>query len=319
MSTTPSIFECDDGTYTVVGGRHHDRPRARTHGFTIVLLNRGGRFNRSATLGELERLGATEVLCVEPGESAYEVESLSRRMPRVRFVLLHKKLTTGETINLTIKESGSNSVMVIWNDVTLVPTSAKPIEKAASRGVLCVVPFARNEKSEIIPTVYAPAFFKNFLRLVAVAPRDDGAPSLFPYDYVGLYNKEKFIGIGGYDPLITNSYWQKADFGFRAFMWGESIVCDPHLRVAYSGLPSPEDTTNDASYARFHAKNLSVRFSGDRAILPASRVLRFAFRSGHGLLRGYRVFADIRAWVEANRYRFRQDARRVTELWEVEQ
>ena len=167
-----------------------------------------------------------------------------------------------------------------------------------------------------MPTVQAPAFYNKQLRVVSLQPVKAATPTIYPFDYCGIYNKERFTLTGGFDYLLTGAYWQKLDFGFRAYMWGEQIVCDTAFRVSYHGEAPVENTTREQSYKLFYLKNLAIRFSRDFGTLPRSRLLPYLFNSGGDFFTSLREFFKVRNWVEVNKYRFRQDARSVTELWE---
>ena len=84
----------------------------------------------------------------------------------------------------------------------------------------------------------------------------------------------------------------------------------------YHGEAPVEDTTREQSYKLFYLKNLAIRFSRDSGALPRSRFLRYVLNSGGDVFTSAREFVNVRKWVEVNRYRFKQDARSVTELWE---
>ena len=64
---------------------------------------------------------------------------------------------------------------------------------------------------------------------------------------------------------------------------------------------------------------VTIRFVRDQGRLPLRQLLPFVLRSGLGVSEALRQFRDVRRWVARNRYRFTQDARRVTELWEVDE
>jgi hypothetical protein len=294
-----------------------DRNVRKARRLSVVLLNRGGKFSRPTLFAELERLGIEEILSIESSDAAYDVESLARSYTGVRFLLLKQEATVGEQINLGIEESVGRYVLVLWNDMRLPSFSQRSLDRIAELESLCVVPVLRNQRLEMIPAVMAPAFYNGQLKVLPLTAQEDGVPSLYPYDYVGVYNRDKFLFCGGFDGNITKSYWQKLDFGFRVFMWGESIRSHLNLKVNCLGNQEPEDTTPDESYKRFYLKNLSVRFQEDQGVLPFTRFLPFWMRTSGGLFESYRIFREIQAWVFRNRYLFKQDARRITELWEV--
>ena len=312
MSTTPST---SDLPYTVVGGVGLDL--TRRVGVSAVLLNRGGRPVRAETIAPFTACGVDEVIVVLGPQPHYEIEQLAARLPVSRFVLLGREVTFGEQINIGVHESRSPRALVVWSDMDAPVINERTVGRATELGALCVSPLLKNERNETVPSVYAPAFYRALFRTVPTLPGAEGDPTLYPYAGVGLYDKIRFGSLGGFDPQIRNPYWQTLDFGTRAWLWGEQLRVLPSLRLQSTRPLEPDDTTPDAGYARFYLKNLAVRFVRDQGRVPARQLVPFVLRSGLGLAESVRLFRDVKYWVHGNRYRFVQDARRLTELWEV--
>ncbi len=285
---------------------------------TIVLMNRGGRPFKSSLFAELIEIGASEIISVEGPAAQYDVENLARRHPEVRFLLLTEPVGAGEKINIGMEEAKGEFVLVMWNDMRVVSGfSEATFARVVRTPALCTVPVLQSVRKETIPSIRVPALYRRQLKIVPGQPSADGEPTIYPFDYCGLYRKEAFTLSGGFDYLLENSYWQKLDFGFRAFMWGERIVCSTSLRLQYRGEPPTEDSSRDESYKLFFLKNLAVRFNRDAGVLPVGRLIRYFLGSGGDLITAYREFREVSRWVELNRYRFKRDARSVTELWEM--
>lgn len=313
MSTTRST---PDQQYTIVGGA------ARSGTATlpaVVLLNREARISRPDALAALERCGFDSVVSVEGPSPQYDVERLISSFPGTRFLILRSPLSLGAQINLALAESNARYVLVTWSSMQLRTPPKELLDRLAARSLLCAVPTIRDERSHTLPTAYAPAFYGRLLRIVPTQPSREETLSLFPHEFCGIYDRERFRLLGGYDSQITNEYWQKLDFGFRAWMWGETIASLSGFELEAPRAAPAEDTTIDEGYAIFHLKNLAIRFARDVGRLPLRKLGSYITRSGVGPIESVRRFTRIRRWVRANRYRFTQDARRVTELWEVEE
>lgn len=319
MSTTPSIFKKPRAPYTVVGGPKADRIRRRTSPVTILLLNRGGRFYRQELLAELQELQLGEILCIEGPQMPYDLEPLSRQFPAVRFLLLQQDSSPGEKINLGVGEARSALVLVFWSDMRPESTRLGEAlgEQAGRSELLCAVPQLRNPKAAILPSIQVPALIKGGLKLLPWKPVQGGMRSLFPFDYCGIYSRKRFLQLGGYDSWMANPYWQKLDFGFRAFLWGESIACNTRFQLSYTGEPEAGDSTPDVSYKLFFLKNLAVRYNGEAGLLPLSRLPRYLLRSDSGLFDSLKEFSEVCKWVHENRYRFKMDAQSLISRWEM--
>lgn len=314
MSTTPSTSNVD---YTVVGGRPSDRDSRGRLSLSILVLHRPGSLPRPDLYEDLQRWGGQEIVAVASAGGKAEVERLSQRFPSVRFIIPGREIGIGARINLAMEEARGRLVCVTWNQVAFEPFSPRLIDGMLSGGKLCYTPTLRTRKGEIVPTVVAPALFKATLKVLFLPPSGEERPTLFPYDYLGVYDRERFRFLGGYDATIDSPYWQKLDFGFRSYLWGEETAVRSDLR-AQSEVDLPtEDTTPDQSYRRFFLKNLAIRFDGSGATLPKSKILPLLFRGGVSVPEALRLMREIRSWVHENRYRFMQDAKRVTELWDT--
>ena len=319
MSTIHTTTKRSRLPYTVVGGGRLDTRKQFPVNLTLLILSRGSRIYRGELLNQIAKLGIPEVLYLEgPGES-YEIETLSVRHPKVRFLLLHEPASPGERINIGIEEAHGRFVLVLWDDVKIAAplVSNRFMERVEELDILCTAPLLQNERRETLPTVEAPAYNRGKLELVELAPAADRVDTLFPFDYMGIYGKERFEKTGGYDPDIANPHWQKLDFGFRSYMWGERIECAASFRLQYLFEPPSEDETPDEGYKLFYLKNLALRYNGDSAVLPPARFLRYAVVSDSGFFESLSEFKEVRKWTDINKYRFTQDARSVTELWEI--
>jgi hypothetical protein len=328
MSTIPTIFNEPLPSYTVVGGKE----RFASSGLSAVLLNRSGRYPRRALFQELEKTGFDYVVSVESPPGRYDVEELSGRFPFVRFILPEKELSLGEQINLGASELSSSLFFVLWNDLKIIAGGSavrmaerllvakeEPKEEGGEKSPfkrLCTVPVIQNARFETMPSLIAPAVYRKKVRTMFFTPRQDGLPSLYPFNGVGIYDRDRFIRLGGFDGTLKNTHWQLMDFGFRAHLWGEEICASSQVKLSYSGENQIEDNTAGESYRRFYLKNIAPKFRGDHAHLPLRRFPAYAFRSGGDFLAAWEEYSEARRWVITNSLRWRCDVKALTERWD---
>jgi hypothetical protein len=327
MNTIPTIFNEEVPSYTAVGGKER---RAFT-GLSAVLLNRIGPYPRRTVLQELEKAGFDYVISLETKGERYDVEELSGRFPFVRFLLLPQGLSPGEQINLAAYELSTPLFFVLWNDLRIIAGggagrivdrfrfSQEELRKAQGNPGgcmrLCTVPVIQNVRYETYPTLIAPTVNRGNISTLVFVPHREGLPSLYPFDSVGLYDRERFVRLGGFDSTLKNPYWQLMDFGFRSFLWGEEIAATQQIKLSREGEFPVLDNSPDESYRRFYLKNLAPVFRGDYANLPLRRFFGYIRRSGIDPFSSWEEFSQVRRWVKANCYRFRSDARLLNGLW----
>ena len=318
MSTIPTTLESGAARYTVVGA-----PRGKacpdSLPVSVLLLHRGSRLYRAEALRELERLGFESIVSVEVGGGeGSDLESLAARHPLARFLLLSEPASPGAMLNLGMRESCGPYVFALWSDMSLQAQalSSRFFERVAEQDLLCQAPFLSDKAGELLPTAAAPALNKSSLKVLGLAPSRDGARSLYPFDYCGIYSRERFVMLGGCDVGIANPYWQKLDFGFRAWLWGEEIKLASALKMAYDEALPDEDSTPDEGYRRFWLKNLAPSFHGDSGQIALSRFWSYLRGPGQGLFPAAAEFRAAREWVRVNRFRFRNDAPSLVDLWD---
>ena len=323
MSTIPSTFNAKAGwkgmlpSYTAVGGSE----RAASTGLSAVLLNREGRFPRKTLFEQLKKTGFDYIISIEGNQERYDVEELSGLYPFIRFILVKEKITSGEAINIAAAELSGPYFFVLWNDHRFFNgiNAAKIADLLGGRR-LCTVPAVQNSQFEILHTLTSPVYFKSShggaVRALPEAPVRENQSSLFPHDWLGFYDKERFLRLGGFDREIAHPHWQLMDFGFRSHLWGEEIRSTQMVRLIHDGGTPSQDNTTEDSYRLFYLKNLAPEWRGDHAYLPLRCFFTFLAKSGWDLPGAWSEFSRERKWVLKNRNRFFRDARSLTEQWE---
>ena len=340
MNTIPTIFNETLPSYTAVGGTE----RLASTGLSAVILNRSGRYPRRNFFQELEKTGFDYVISLENSSERYDLEDLTSRFPFVRFILPQRHLNLGEQINIAASELESPLFFVMYNDLKIVAggnagriaqrlctlneaegrsfqstgheEDRENGEEKGSFKRLCTIPVIQNSRFQTLPTLAAPVLFKRKLETRLFTPQGEGVSSLYPFDGIGIYDRERFLKVLGYDVTLQSAYWQLMDFGFRAHLWGEQIQVSQQLKLSYDGASPSEDNTTEESYRRFYFKNIAPVFRKDHATLPFRKFLGFSFSSGADPFSAWEDFSASKSWVKINSFRWRADAKTLTENWE---
>jgi hypothetical protein len=282
----------------------------------------------------MEKTGFDNVISIESVSPHYDIEELAGRFPFVRFILPENEINFGQQINLAASEIESPLFFVLRSDTKIIAGGTarrmterlsgnskeddENIEKQPGFIRLCTVPVIINSNYEILPTLVAPMTHHRKIRTCFFEPQEEKEVSLYPFGGIGIYDRQRFIQLGGYDETIKKTHWQLMDFGFRAWLWGEEIAFNHHLKLSYDGERQPEDFTVEESYKRFYLKNLAPVFKNDHAYLPLYRFFAFYSKTGEDLFSSWEEFKATRKWVKKNKYRWKRDARSVTGFWDTE-
>jgi len=328
MNTIPTIFNEKITPYTAVGCKK----RISSIGISAIVLNHQGLYQRRSFFNDLEKAGFDNIISIESCAPHYDIEELSSRFPLVRFILPENEINLGEQINLGASDIESPLFFVLRSDMKIIAGGSarrmaerlivnaeendgnSEIKTAFKR--LCTVPVIMNSSYEILPSLAAPMTQRKTMRTVFFEPNNEGDLSLYPFNGIGIYDRQRFIHTGGFDITLKHTHWQLLDFGFRSFLWGEEIALNPHYKLSYDGELPSENFTVENNYRQFYLKNLAPVFRSDHAHLPLYRFISFLLKSGEDFFCAKEEFKKVRDWVTKNKFRWRCDARAVTKLWE---
>ena len=294
------------GKYAIKGSTNVPRDT-----ILVLLLHQSGALQRNRNLQVLKSMGYHHILSVETPQS-YSGADISS----VQYLILNNTENIATQINVGIQESIARFVLVINDSMTPTHTMQHLFALALKVKTLCIVPTLLDQRGHTTSSVYVPVMSGRHFRVLQTHAVEQGSRTLFPHTYFGLYNREKFIHVGGYDLAILQPYWQLCDFGMRANLWGERIITHTSYSVKIDNHFSYQDTTVGRSYKRFYLKNILPRYNHDGCVLKMRELPAFLLRFRDGVLRNYILFFKIKQWIRKHRYRFQQDYKKLIELWD---
>jgi len=317
MNTIPLTFNENQKNITIIGG---EQVLVSKIPISVILLNRSGTTFRANNLESLLSYGFTDIISIEAPQQNYNLDEISKRFPSVKFVIPSENLTPGEMINLGMQEVRSKKVLVLWDTMHLSSKviSDRILNVLLNEEVLCFVPFLFTVQMQNLPSKNIPAIENGSFSVKSFTVVQDYSKTLYPFDFVGVYDKDRFINIGGFDYTLVSSYWQLLDFALRGYLWGEKIIISSGLRLNYECEVSLEDTTPDSSQLRFFLKNLCPKILDGVAHLPNKEFFSYFNRSSLGLFEALKTFSMAKKWVSKNKYRFKTDAQKLIVNWDSE-
>ncbi len=315
MNTIPLIFNQRQINRTVLGGTE-PMPSVQMR-VSAILLNSSGSHYRIQMIENLLKCGFESIVSIEHDPENYNIEDFARRFPAVKFIVPLESVTDGDLINVGMSEVKSDYVLVLRDSLVINADilTKRLSETLTSANQYCVVPRLTASDAPSFPVLFAPSVKKSKLDVISSSAVSDGVPTLYPLDFIALYNRQKFIQLGGFDYTITAPYWQNLDLAFRSWLWGEKTTLSTVFSLSYSSLPPAADITPNQGSSRFYLKNLVPHFENDHGVIARSSFLVYLPRSSCGFFEAVSQFADARSWVSKNKYRFRCDAPYLVENW----
>jgi hypothetical protein len=315
MNTIPLIFNERQIRRTIVGGT--ENISSVKIPMAAVLLNRNGSHYKQLNLENLLKAGFQQIICVENNKSNYSLEEYVQKFPSVKTIVPLEPVTPGDMINIAFSEVQSDYVLVLWDDIKISPNLISPnvITEVFGQGRYCTAPFMQSERLQFLPVQMIPYIEKDIFHVTPEQPKSDGAPTVYPYDYIGIYHREKFISLGGYDYTINNPFWQNLDLSVRAWLWGENINFCSNFKLQYDQVVPLEDSTADYTQLRFYLKNCAPVFSDGNVYIPHSLFFKYCHSAGKSIFYAFSEFTDARSWVKKNKPRFKKDIVNLVNNW----
>jgi O-antigen biosynthesis protein len=239
----------------IIGGVPTDAPR----GVSVVIPTWDGRglLERflpsviAAAAGyALERGAPTELIVVDDGSRDGSVEWLTARgfaleeapggsaggpgFASVRRVLRNPaNVGFGEACNRGVAAARHDLVLLLNNDVELAPDAVAPlVERFDDPRVFAahcrIVDFDSGRERG---TGKVGGFARGFLRVHrSYEPARPDAPCLYSIFASGgsaLFDRAKFLSLGGFDGLLAPFYWEDVDLSYRAWKRGHVVLYEP--------------------------------------------------------------------------------------------
>ncbi len=315
MNTIPSTFNEYEINRTVLWGRG-ENPDFQLD-ITAILLNRSGSHLKTQIFDSLIQCGFRSIISVEPDSESFNIEEISRRYPSVKFIIPREVSSEGSLINACISEFNSKYFIVL-RDCFNIPKgflTKNLAENILKNNNFCVVPRLVDKDGTSIIVNFVPEAHKGKFLIKPEQSVLDGMATLYPFDFVGIYNREKFINLGGFDYTISSSYWQNVDLSLRAWLWGEKISITTKFHISYTEDVPLEKSAPDMSYIRFYLKNVLPKFRDDHGSVSRFSFPGFYFKSKCGIFEALSQFNEAFQWVKKNQFRFKKDMQYLIENW----
>ena len=182
-------------------------------------------------------LPCDEIIVVDNGSADGSAEFVRRNFPPVRVLALERNLGFGGGANAGIRAASHRIVVLLNNDMRAAPDFLSPLLEgfadpdvfAVSAQIFFSDPAKRREETGLT----TGRFEKGFVRVRHEA--DDRIDRLFPTFYAGggstAYDREKFLELGGFDPLFEPFYLEDTDLSYGAWRMGWKVLYQPKSRL----------------------------------------------------------------------------------------
>lgn len=316
MNFIPSTFDEHQIKRAIFGGKKDSSIEKMN--ISVILLNSSGSHLKLNVFENLIKCNFDTIISIEPDSENYSIDEVSQMFPEVKFMIPLEKTNDGDMINLAMSEIKTDFVLVLRDSLN-IPSGFLLNHLAANltqNNIYCIAPWLMDKKLQVLPVHFTPGAEKSHFVIDSSVKINDRMKTVYPFDYIGLYNRKKFIELGGYDFTINSPYWQNLDLSIRAWLWGEEIRLSTVLQFSYLEEAPIADSTINLDYLKYYLKNEVPRYKEPKAFISNSFFHKFRRRSSCGFIEARKQFKAAQKWVERNQYRFKMDLQTFIQNWD---
>ena len=244
-------------------------------GISVVVPSRQGRHLLERMLGKVEAdLASGEIIVVDNGSSDGTAEWLRATHPRVRLEAHPKPLSFARAANRGVQLAQHSRVCLLNNDMEIEPGFFPALEAAfaedpdlfcASAQIFFPKGLKREEtgktamhRTERLTAADYPVYCDEPLE------GENYSPVLYGSGGCSLYDRAKFLALGGFDEFYAPAYVEDLDLGYRAWRRGWSSLYVAGARVLHRHRATSSrfftaeelDRLLDRNHARFLLRSM---------------------------------------------------------------
>ena len=173
-----------------------------------------------------------EIIVVDDASSDDSVEYVTKRFPNVKIFTNERNLGFARTANRGVFESNGELVALLNSDVSPKKDSVIAVSSYFNDGDVFAVGLCdlSHEKSKIVKRGRGGAKFKRGFVSHFAMPVEKGE-TFWVSGGSGVFDRQKFLELGGFDPIFAPFYWEDIDLSFRAAKKGYKCFFEPDAQV----------------------------------------------------------------------------------------
>ena len=175
---------------------------------------------------------ACEIIIVDDASSDGSVKLIKKSYRDIKLIKNSRNLGFARSINIGVESASGDLVLLLNSDVSPREDFLDYALKQFKDKKLFAVALAdfSHENGKIIKRGRGGAVFeKGFVNHFKL-PSEFGE-TLWVSGGSGLFDKEKFKALGGFDPIYAPFYWEDIDLSFRAWQMGWRCIFEPKSQV----------------------------------------------------------------------------------------
>ena len=203
---------------------------------SVVIPNYNGSHLLSKNLTQvLKTCPGCEVIVVDDSSTDDSVKLIERNFRGIKLIRNKKNEGFSKSVNKGVKQSTGSLVLLLNSDVSpkqgFLQPALKHFKSLKDKNLFAVgLCDLSHEDGQIVQRGRGGVkFTKGFI--THFAARIKSGETLWVSGGSGLFNKEKFLELGGFDATFAPFYWEDIDLCFRAWKKGYKCLFGPASKV----------------------------------------------------------------------------------------
>jgi len=176
-----------------------------------------------------------EIIIIDDGSIDESVKLLKAKFKSVKIIENKKNEGFAESVNIGVKNAKDDLVLLLNTDVVprkdFLKKAVDHFEKKGNKNLFAVglCDISHEDGRQVKRGRGGASFEKGFLTHFA-APVESG-PTLWVSGGSGLFDRQKFLELGGFDNAFAPFYWEDIDLCYRAWKIGFICIFEPGSQV----------------------------------------------------------------------------------------
>jgi len=208
---------------------------------SIVITNWNGKHHLQRNLQSVldaakEFGGPTEIIVVDDASTDGSVDYLRAEFPGTRLEVHPANRGFASACWTGILAARGTVVVLLNNDVRPHKAFLAPlVQHFADESVFAVGALSVSEDNRAVREgVKVPYFKRGLLKFRNARETTSGvAPTFYAVGGHVAYRRDRFVELGGFDPVYSPLYWEDVDISYRAWKRGWRVLFEPQSRVIH--------------------------------------------------------------------------------------
>ncbi len=173
-----------------------------------------------------------EIIVVDDASTDGSIRLIHKKFKKVKLVQLRQNGGFANASNVGAKTAKSDLILLMNTDVSPRKDFLRPALKYFKNANTFSVGLEdqSHENGKIIPKGRGSAVFRRGFLMHFAATTDRGV-TLWTSGGSSIFNRKKFLELGGFDLIYKPFYWEDIDLGFRAWRKGYVSFFEPLSKV----------------------------------------------------------------------------------------